>query len=187
MNPLLLGALLSFGPGFLSSLFGDPRKKMEREARRISSPQAQGQLAHQFYQNQLGSPAYSQAQGAIAAGANQASNQVAQNLAARGIGTSGTAAVLSGLTPSLVGSQQAGLRTSAYQSAQGQAQNEIQRRLAALQGMSGPSNAQQHFAGGLEAFIPYLQALLSGRSGLPMNALNNEMASGFNPLPSPRG
>lgn len=95
---------------------------------------------------------------------------MAQSLAARGIGTTGTGAILSGLTPSLVGSQQAGLRTSAYQGAQSQAQNAIQKQLEALQGTSVnpqtgqmiPSQGQQYFAGGLDAFLPYLTGLLHG-------------------------
>ena len=164
MNPMLLGALLSFAPTLLGGLFGNPQKKLRRQANKIISPQNLANLTNQFYGQALASPAYSQAQGTIAAGANQASNQVAQSLAQRGIGTTGTSAVLSGLTPSLVGSQQAGLRTAAYQGAQNQAQQNIERQLALLTGTSGPSQTQNLFAGGLEAFIPYLMALM-GQGG----------------------
>ena len=141
---------------------------MQRQVRQLTSPQNVGNLTNQFYQQGLSSPAYAQAQGAIAAGANQASNQVAQNLGARGIGTSGTAAVLSGLTPSLVGSQQAGLRSAAYQGAQGQAQKSIQDQITALTQQAPASQGQQLFAGGLDAFAPmlqeYLKKLLSGQT-----------------------
>ena len=162
MPPQLLAALLSFAPGLISSLFGNPQQKLRRQINQLTSAGNVGKVTNQFYQQGLASPAYSQAQGNIAAGANQTSNQVAGNLAARGIGTSGTGAILSGLTPSLVGSQQAGLRSSTYAGAQNQAQQSIQQQIAALTGTQGPSQTQQYFAGGLEALMPYLQKLLSG-------------------------
>ena len=180
MNPLLLQALLSAAPGLLSGLFGgDPRKKYRKQVAQLTSPQNVSNLTNQFYQQGISSPAYSQAQGTIAAGANQAANDVGASLAARGIGTTGTGAILSGLTPSLVGSQQAGLRTSAYNSAQGQAQNAIQKQLEALQGTSInpqtgqmiPGQTQQYFAGGLDAFLPYLQSLLT-KQRAPMGGGN---------------
>lgn len=165
MNPMLLSMLMSMAPGLLSSLFGDPKKKYLKQVGQLTSPQNVGRQTDQFYQQAIASPAFSQAQGSIAAGANQASNQVAANLAARGIGTTGTGAVLSGLTPSLVGSQQAQLRTSAHTSAQEQAQRAIQAQLAALGGSQGPSQTQQMFGVGLEAFLPYLTSLLQSRGG----------------------
>ncbi len=174
MNPLFLSALLSFAPGLISSLFGNPQQKYRQQVARLTSPQNVGNLTNQFYQQGISSPAFSQAQGSIAQGANNAANNVAASLAARGIGTTGTGAILSGLTPSLVGSQQAGLRSSAYQGAQGQAQNSIQAQLAALQGTQGPSQTQQYFAGGLDAFLPYLQGLLHGHAaGSGQNPFNS--------------
>lgn len=164
MNPLLLSALMSFAPGLLSSLFGDPRQKYLSQVRRLTSAQNVGRETDKAYQNIIGGPAFSQAQSTIAAGANQASNQVAQNLAARGIGTSGTGAVLSGLTPSLVGSQMGQLRTSAHTSAQEQANRAIQAQLNALSGTYGQASpTQQAFGTGLEAFLPFLQSLLQNR------------------------
>ncbi len=161
MNPLVLSALLSFAPSLFSGLFGgDPNRRLRKQVAQLTSPQNVGNVTNQFYQQALSNPAYAQAQGTIAAGANQASNQVAQNLGARGIGTSGTAAVLSGLTPSLVGSQQAGLRSAAYQGAQGQAQKSIQAQLEALTQQGQPTQGQSLFAGGLDAFTPMLQEYL---------------------------
>lgn len=179
MNPALLGALLSFAPGLLSSLFGDPARKYRQQVRQLTSAQNVGQTTQGFYQNALSSPAYSQALGTIAAGANQASGNVAQSLAARGIGTSGTGAILSGLTPSLIGSQQAGLRTAAYGSAQDQAMKHIQAQLAALSGTQGPSQTQQFFAGGLDAFIPYLSQLLQGGGRQPLPYYSLGQAAGM--------
>lgn len=189
MNPLLLSALLSFAPSLFSGLFGgDPNRKLRSQVNRLTSPQNVANLTGQFYNQAIGGPAYSQAQGAIAQGANQAANQVAQNLGARGIGTTGTAAVLSGLTPSLVGSQQAGLRSAAYQGAQSQAQKAIQAQIEALTQQGLPSQQQQLFAGGLDAFTPFLQdylrKLLAGSTlggglggyGLPNPALNEAYA-----------
>ena len=180
MNPMLLSALLSFAPGLLSSLFGNPAQKYRKQVAKLTSPQNVGNLTNQFYQNSIASPAYSQAQGNIAAGANQASNDIGASLAARGLGTTGTGAILSGLTPSLVGSQQAGLRSSAYQGAQQQAQNAIQKQLEALQGTQGQSQTQQYLAGGLDAFMPYLSQLLQGygRQRLPYDSLSQAAGMG---------
>jgi hypothetical protein len=153
-------ALLAFAPGILNGLFGllggNPQKKLQKKINRLLSPENQKALTNQFYQQALGSPAFSQAQGQIATGANQAGSDIASSLAQRGIGTSGTGAILPGLISSLVGSQQAGLRTSAFQGAQNQAQNTIQQQIANLQGTSGPSQTQQLFASGLDALGPIL-------------------------------
>ena len=115
----------------------------------------------------MGSPAYQQGLGTIAAGANATAANVARQLGASGIGATGTGAILSSLGPSLVGGQQAGLRTAAYTGAQNQAQSQIAQQIAALTGTSGPSQSQQLFSGGLEAFLPYLQSLLGSRLGGP--------------------
>jgi hypothetical protein len=171
MNPLLLSGLLSFAPSFLSRLFGgDPAAAYRKKVNQLVDPQNVQRLINQFYQNAISSPAYSQAQGNIALGANTASNQLAQSLAARGIGTTGTGAVLSSLTPSLVGSQQAGLRTGAYGSAQEQALNNIKQQIDALQGSMPASQTSQLFAGGLGPFAQFLAQYLS--------------RGGYNPTPA---
>lgn len=160
MNPALLAGLLSFAPGLLSRLFGsDPAQAYRNRVNQLTSPQNVGRTTNQFYQQALGSPAFSQAQSQIAAGGNVAAGNVARELGSRGIGTTGTSAVLSGLIPSMIGQQQAGLRTSAYGTAQGQAQNSIQQQIEALQGKMPASQSSQLFAGGLEAFLPFLQQL----------------------------
>lgn len=164
VNPLLLASLFSFAPALLSRLFGsDPNQRLRNEIARLTSPGSVGRRTEKFYQQALGSPAYSQAQGAIAAGANQTANQVAASLAQRGLGTTGTGAILSSLTPSIVGSQQAGLRATAYQGAQSEAQSQIEAMIKALMATQGPSQSSQLFAGGLSAFGPLLQAWLQSR------------------------
>lgn len=188
MNPLLLAGLSSFAPAFLSKLglFGDPQADYRKAVGKILA--SQPGLTNKYYQQNIGSPAFSQAQGTIAAGANATGGQLASELGARGIGTSGTGAILSSLIPSIVGQQQAGLRTSAYNSGQQQAQNEIQQRISALGGAPayGPSQGQQLFAGGLEAFLPFLIQMFQNRPGLPMNSLG--MAGNYTPaLPERRG
>jgi len=162
MDPTIIASLISLAPALLSGLFGgNPQKKLQKKINRLLSPENQKALTNQFYQQALGSPAFSQAQGQIATGANQAGSDIASSLAQRGIGTSGTGAILPGLISSLVGSQQAGLRTSAFQGAQQQAQNTLQQQIANLQGTSGPSQTQQLFAGGLDALGPILAQYFS--------------------------
>lgn len=158
-SPLIGPAALSLLPGLLSSVFGgeSPEQKMRKQMLRLLTPQNFAKQQGQFYQQNIGSPAYAQGQRAIGQGANLASNQLQQNLAARGIGTSGQAALMGSLTPSLVGNQMAGLQSQAWQASQQQAQQMIQQQLQALQQGVGPSQTQQLFAGGLASFGPYLQ------------------------------
>ena len=144
-------------------------KKLREQLLQLSSPQNMGRLTNQFYQQQIGSPAFSQAQGTIAAGANATSNELARRLGASGISGTGSGALLGSLTPSLVGNHEAGLRSAAYNSALGQANDAVQQQAGALKtgmnpftGQMMPGQTQQLFAGGLDAFIPYLQKMLSG-------------------------
>ena len=73
MNPMVLASLLSFAPGLLSGLFGDPQAKLRKQLMQLSSPAYQGRLTQQNYQQALGSPAYAQGQQAITAGARTTS------------------------------------------------------------------------------------------------------------------
>jgi len=191
LSALLWPMLMSFGPSLLGKLFGgDPQKELRKRVARMTSPASIASLTNQFYQQILGSPAYSQAQGQIAGGANVAGSQIAQNLAARGIGTSGTGAIMSGLMPSLVGSQMAGLKTSAYGQAGTQAKTAVEQALAALYGTQGPSQSQQMLGTGLEAFGPFFKQWLKskypgvygGGGGLPTELLN---AYANAPVPMP--
>jgi hypothetical protein len=188
MNPFLLRSLLAFAPSMLSGLFGDPKKKLRKQVSKLTSAENLGRQTNAFYNQNLASPAYSQAQGNIAAGANATSNQLANSLGARGIGTSGTSAILSSLVPSIVGQQQAGLRTSAFGAAQDQAQQAITRQLETLLDTQGPSQTQMALGRGFESLGPILEEFLRtrGQRGLPINSL--QIAGGqFNPLPAPRG
>jgi hypothetical protein len=184
---LAIQALASFAPAMLSKLFGnDPQKKLQKQLLQLMSPQALAALTNQFYQQGLASPAFSQAQGAIAQGANATQGQLSSALGARGIGTSGTGALMSSIVPSIVGQQQAGLRTATYQGAQNQAQNSLQQQIQALLGTSGPSQTQQLFGTGLEAFSPFLTDWLKGLGNrLPTQSLN--WAANYSPpIPAPR-
>lgn len=170
MNPALIKLLISFAPALLSKLSGDPQKKLRKLIAQLTGPANTAKLTNQFYQQALASPAYAQAQSTIGAGANASAADVARHLGASGISGSGSGAILSSLTPSLVGSQMAGLRTGAYGAAQGQANQAIQAQLAGLGGSLPPSQTQQYLAGGLEAFGPTLEKLLAGLGGPPPGA-----------------
>jgi len=170
MAASLLGPLLmAFGPSLISALFGGGKgstqnDKLRQQIMALLSPQAQAQLAKQYYQQNISSPGFSQGQSVIAAGANQTANTVAENMGARGLAGSGTRDVLSGLTPSLVGSQIAGLRTAAQTQANTQAQQNIAAQIAALTGtQSGPSQSQTQSAGGIQQFTPFLTEYLRGK------------------------
>jgi hypothetical protein len=169
MNPLLLLSLFNMAPGILSSLGlmgGDPRQKLQQQLLQLMSPGNVGKLTQQFTQQAMQNPAYSAAQGGIAAGANATQGKLASSLGARGLGTSGTGAVLSSLTPSIVGQQQSQLNSAAAQQGQQMAQNSIEGQMRALMGTGGlPSQTQQYFAGGLEAMQPLLMQFLKSQGG----------------------
>ena len=176
---MILATLLGMAPGLLSSIFGgDPQKKLREQLMQLLSPQHQALLQNQFQQQAMQSPAYSAAQGGIAAGANATQGQLANSLGARGLGTTGTGAVLSSLTPSIVGGQMGQLNTGVSQMAHQQAQNTIQNQLAALQGTSGPSQTRQMFGAGLDFLGPLVQMWLKQRMQ-PGLASGGGMGGGF--------
>lgn len=161
LGSLVLPGLLSLIPGLAGLFGGNPQAKLRLQIGKLMA--GQGALTNKLYQQNIASPAFSQAQGAIAAGANQASGNLASSLGARGIGTTGIGSVLSSLGPSLVGQQVGNLRTGAFQSAQEQAQQQIQQQIQALLGTQGPSPAQTGFGSGLNLFAPFLQAYLGAK------------------------
>lgn len=159
--PLLLAGLLSYAPGLIAGLLGgDPQKKLRKKLAKLTSAANVGKVTDEFYRQNIASPAFSQAQGTIAAGANATAGNVARQLGASGIGSSGTGALLSSLTPSIIGQQTAGLRTGAFQSAQQSAQENIRQQVAALTGTQGPSPVQSAFSMGTQAFSPFLSQYL---------------------------
>jgi hypothetical protein len=188
VNPLLLSALFSFAPSILSGIFGgDPNKRLREQLMQLMSPQNQSKLTNQFFQQNLASPAFAQGQRQIAAGANATQGQLANSLGARGIGTSGTGALLSSLIPSIVGQGQSQLNTSAFNAARGQAQNTLEGQANALTGTAGPTQTQQFLGGGLSSFAPMLEAWL--KSKYPQMFTPGGMAGGgqsqggsFNPF-----
>jgi hypothetical protein len=119
MDPVTLALLTSFGPALLSKLFGG--KSSEQVAmekiRALYDPAYRAKLQAQYYAQNLASPAYSQAQGTIAAGANQAASTLASSLGQTGLTPSGSGAIMSSMIPSMVGHNLAGLRTGAYNAA----------------------------------------------------------------------
>lgn len=166
MPPMVLAALLAMAPGLLSKMFGGhPEADLRRRIQAALS--AQGGLTDQYYNQNLASPAFTQGQQQIASGANATASNLGASLGARGIGATGTGAILSSLGPSIVAHSQAQLKTAAFQGAQQRAQQEIAARIAALNGTSGPSQTQQLFAGGLSSFGPLFQQWFNSKYPTP--------------------
>lgn len=165
LAPLLWGAGASFLPSLLSKLFGgNSQEELMRKIAALQSPGNLAKLTGGYYQQNIGSPAYQGALGTIAAGANASAGNVARRMGASGMTGTGTGAILSSLTPSIVGSQRAGLKTQAWDSAQETAQQAIQRQIQALIGGYGqPSQTQQLFGAGTSAFGPLLAAWLKAK------------------------
>jgi hypothetical protein len=161
-GPLALPLLMSFAPAALSKLFGgeDPQEKLRKQIQGLINPVNQSRLQQQFYQQNLASPAFSQAQSGLIRGSNVTQQKLAQSLGARGLRTSGVGSVVPGLASSALSGQMGQLFTQAHMGAQQQTQQNIQQQIAALTGTQGPSQSAQLFAGGLESFGPFLQAYL---------------------------
>lgn len=172
---LLLPAAANFAPALLNKIFGgaSPEEKLRHQLMALLAPEHQQMLQNQFYQQAISSPAYSQAQGTIAAGANATGANLAR--AAGNVGPSGTGALLSSVLPSIVGGQQAGLRTGAYNSAQQQAAQTLQQQLSALTGTAnlGPSRTQQFVGAGIEGFAPFLTAFLKQKYPMSLGGDNS--------------
>lgn len=165
-NPAIgIPLLLSMGPAALSQLFSQSPKVLQDKISELLKPENVAAVTNQFYQQGLGSPAYSQAQANIAQGANQTANTLAASLASRGIGTTGTGAILNSLTPSIVGSQQSALQSKLYGEAQTAALQNIKDRIAQLQGIAnaGPSQTMQLLGTGIDALNPIVQQYLKGK------------------------
>ena len=171
ISPLIMAALTSFGPALLSKLFGGKtsaqkeREQMQQKLAYLYSPAYRQMLQSQYYQQNLASPAYSQAQGTIAAGGNQAAGQLASQIGQTGLRSSGTGAIMSSVVPSMMGHQLSGLRTTAYNAAGGAADQSIEGQVRALMGTpsGGPSQGQQLLGAGMDAFGPLLTSWLKNK------------------------
>jgi hypothetical protein len=165
VNPLIIAALTSFAPSLLSKLFGgkSSNQQVMDKIRALYDPAYRASLQSQYYRQNLGSPAYSQAQGDIAAGANQAASTIASNLGQTGLSSSGTGAIMSGVVPSMVGHNLAGLRTAAYNAGGTAADQSIEGMISALLKTMGPSQPQQLFGAGTDAFSKYLANWLGNK------------------------
>jgi hypothetical protein len=153
-----------------SERFAKEKQQVMDQIRMMYDPAYRAKMVQQYYQQALSSPAYAQAQGTIAAGANRAGSQIAASLGQSGLNQSGLGAVMSGMVPSMVGGKLAGLRTAAYQSGASAADSNISSMVNALLqglGMQGPapglSQGQQIDAGTLAS----LSSILGAKFGTP--------------------
>jgi len=158
MDPVTLALLTSFGPALLMKLFGGKSSGEQAmdKIRALYDPAYRAKMQEKYYQQNLQSPAYSQAQGTIAAGANQSASQIASALGQTGLTSSGTGAIMSGIIPSMVGHNLSGLRTTAYNSAGTAADNSIEGMVQAILGTQGPSQTAQLGAAGIAGITNFL-------------------------------
>ena len=155
---LLLPLLMSFGPGIISKLFGgrSPQDQLKDQINQLLDPKNLAALRAAYYNQNVNSPGFTTGQNAIAAGANQTANAVAEKMGAHGISHSGTADVLSSMGPSLVGTNQAQLYGAADTAAASQTQQTIAETIAALYKTYGQASPDmQYAAAGWNNFTPY--------------------------------
>ena len=188
MDPVTLALLMTFGPALLSKLFGGKSSGEQAmdKIRALYDPAYRAKLQAQYYQQNLSSPAYSQAQGTIAAGANQSASQIASNLGATGLTPSGTGAIMSGLIPSMVGHNLAGLRTTAYNAGGTAADQSIEGMVRAILETQGPSQTQQMFGAGTDAFSKFLSQYLTQKGlGVPKTQITRQNPNWAGQIPAP--
>jgi len=188
MDPVTLSLLMTFGPALLSKLFGGKSsgEKAMDKIRALYDPAYRAKLQAQYYQQNLSSPAYSQAQGTIAAGANQSASQIASSLGQTGLTPSGTGAIMSGVIPSMVGHNLAGLRTTAYNAGGTAADQSIEGMVRAILETQGPSQTQQMFGAGTDAFSKFLSQYLTQKGlGVPKTQITRQNPNWAGQIPAP--
>lgn len=179
--PFLGKAALSFAPSLFGHLFGgDPNKDYRNRVNNLLAPQNLSRLTQGYYQNMLGSPAFSLAQRQIAAGNNATMGQLAQRAGQSGLSNSGVGNLAGSIGPSLAGNAMAGLTSNMWNQAGQQAQGNIQQQIAALGGSMPISQNQQLFGAGLASFGPLLQQLMQQMAG---RGAMNSMVSGLQAQP----
>ena len=142
--PILFG----FGGSLLQGYMADQARKRFQE--RVKQLMSAGNISKEtaaFLTNMIGGAGYQGALGRIAAGANATQSSIANTLASRGLGTSGIGAVMSGLTPSIVGKMQSDLYTKAEAESRQAAMEKIKQEIATLSG--NPNGLETALAGGI--------------------------------------
>ena len=188
MDPVTLSLLMSFGPALLSKLFAGKSSGEQAmdKIRALYDPAYRAKLQAQYYQQNLSSPAYSQAQGTIAAGANQSASQIASNLGQTGLTPSGTGAIMSSMIPSMVGHNLAGLRTTAYNAGGTAADQSIEGMVRSILATQGPSQTSQMAGAGILAFSQFLsQYLLQKGLGVPKTQITRQNPNWAGQIPAP--
>lgn len=160
-------AAMSFLPGLVSSLFGDPAEAQRRKIMQMISPQAIEAAKQRHLAEIMNSQEFHMANRMNMIGGQAAQNSMSSNLAQRGLSGSGIGAIAPGLAGMAITNQRGNLYAQAGRDAY-QAGREEQYGKAGL-GMQmmpqGPSMTRGLFAGGMNAFGPWMGRYMQNRNG----------------------
>lgn len=167
--PILAKLAITLGPALFGKLFGggDPNDKLQKMIQAILSPESIGKESDALLKQLLANPAFAKAMDAGAGAGNALQSRISANLGARGLGTSGIAAVARPLATTAASSVLGGLRSHAATTSLDMATQLARSRAAALQGqMQPPRNFTfELLSKGLASLIPNLLAGKPGQSG----------------------
>ena len=156
--PILFGLAGSLWSGYQAD------KARQRYQERVKQLLSAGNISKEtaaLLEGIMGGQGYQSGLAQVAAGANASQAQIANALASRGLGTSGIGAVMSGLTPAMVGQMQMQLATKAQDAARQQALENIKAQIGTLSGE--PSGRQVGAQNALNAIGLSLEQWAKGK------------------------
>lgn len=162
-----LGSLaMSFAPGLIAGLFGNPAERERRKIMAMISPAAIEASKQRHLKDILGGQAFHQANRMAMIGGQAAQNSMSSNLAQRGLSNTGIGAVAPGLAGMATTNQRSNLFAGAGQMAQQQGHDE-QYAMAGMHQQMMPQGglARPLFAAGMNAFGPYMMDWMRRRQG----------------------
>lgn len=161
MDPLTLMGLLS-GGSTLWGLFNqkDPYKDYLKRLGRLANPQQIGADTNALFQQFLGSPAFSQMQGAAIGGSNALSQALSQQVGQQGLGGTGIGAAMRASGAGNLGALMQRVYGTGWQQSQEGAMRLLQARLSGLQGAPAMGNmGKDVFGAGLSGLGDLLRLL----------------------------
>lgn len=159
-------AAMSFLPGLVSSLFGDPAEQQRRKIMQMISPQAIEAAKQRHLTEIMNSQEFHMANRMNMIGGQAAQNHMSSNLAQRGLSGSGIGAIAPGLAGMAITNQRGNLYAQAGKDAyQGGREEQYAAAGLGMQMMpQGPSMTRGLFAGGMNAFGPYMSRMIQNRN-----------------------
>lgn len=163
------GMLLSLLPIIMSLFGGDPQADMRRKAEKLSSPQHLIDIQQKLLRMLGATPENVANRAGIVNQSTSLANSLSQSLSARGLGTTGIAAVAQPIARSAVGGRLANFEGALSAGAMNNARGMVDAELQALQGYPlGQSRLQGGIDKSLSALLPAIGDYYKNRYRAPV-------------------